>query len=236
MDYNTQRKKLALPEYGRNIQTMVDYLLTIEDREKRTEQAHVVIEVMGNLNPQLRDLPDFRHKLWDHLAIMADFKLDIDSPYPLPERSKFQSLPDKIPYSSGKIKARHYGKTVEKMVEKIKEIEDPDERRAMIALTANHMKKSYLTWNRDSVEDAQIINDINSMYGEELIPSEGFALSDDKELLQKRGKGAFKAQSGKQQSGNKLQSGKPSNGKAQSGKSSNGKRRENQNHKFRHKN
>ena len=106
MDYNTQRKKLLLPEYGRNIQSMVDYLLTIEDRDKRTEQAYAVIDVMGNLNPQLRDVPDFRHKLWDHLAIMSDFKLDIDAPYELPEREILHKSPEKIPYSSGTIRAR----------------------------------------------------------------------------------------------------------------------------------
>ena len=118
MDYNTQRKKLQLPEYGRNIQTMVDYLLTIQDRDKRTEQAYAVIDVMGNLNPQLRDVPDFRHKLWDHLAIMSDFSLDIDAPYPLPEREILHKKPEKIPYSTGNIGARHYGKSVEKMVER----------------------------------------------------------------------------------------------------------------------
>jgi hypothetical protein len=186
MDYNTQRKKLQLPEYGRNIQTMVDYLLTIQDRDKRTEQAYAVIDVMGNLNPQLRDVPDFRHKLWDHLAIMSDFSLDIDAPYPLPEREILHKKPEKIPYSTGNIGARHYGKSVEKMVDKIREITDPEQRRALIALTANHMKKSYLTWNRDSVEDTQIINDINEIYGEELIPQEGVMLSNHKELLQKK--------------------------------------------------
>ncbi len=186
MNYNTQRKKLLLPEYGRNIQSMVDYLLTIEDRDKRTEQAYAVIDVMGNLNPQLRDVPDFRHKLWDHLAIMSDFKLDIDSPYELPEREILHKTPEKIPYSSGVIRARHYGKSVEKLIDKIKEITDPEQRRALIALTANHMKKSYLTWNRDSVEDNQIISDINEMYGEELIPLEGVMLSNQKELLQRK--------------------------------------------------
>lgn len=194
MDYNTQRKKLLLPEYGRNIQSMVDYLLSIEDREKRTEQAYAVIDVMGNLNPQLRDVPDFRHKLWDHLAIMSDFKLDIDAPYPLPEREILHKKPEKIPYSEGAIKARHYGKSVEKMVTKIRELTDPGQRRALIALTANHMKKSYLTWNRDSVEDVQIIGDINDLYGAELIPQEGVALSNHKELLQKKGGGKLQHQ------------------------------------------
>ena len=104
MEYNTQKKKLLLPEYGRNIQKMVDYLLTIEDREERTRAAKTVIDVMGNLYPHLRDVPDFRHKLWDHLAIMSEFKLDIDTPYPLPSLSKLQEKPERLPYSSNHIK------------------------------------------------------------------------------------------------------------------------------------
>ena len=162
MEYNTQKKKLLLPEYGRNIQKMVDYLLTIEDREERTRAAKTVIDVMGNLYPHLRDVPDFRHKLWDHLAIMSEFKLDIDTPYPLPSLSKLQEKPERLPYSSNHIKYKHYGKLVEKLIDKIKELEDPEQKRALIVLTANHMKKSFLTWNKDSVEDEQIYNDINT--------------------------------------------------------------------------
>ena len=118
MEYNTQKKKLLLPEYGRNIQKMVDYLLTIEDREERTRAAKTVIDVMGNLYPHLRDVPDFRHKLWDHLAIMSEFKLDIDTPYPLPSLSKLQEKPERLPYSSNHIKYKHYGKLVEKLIDK----------------------------------------------------------------------------------------------------------------------
>ena len=119
MEYNTQKKKLLLPEYGRNIQKMVDYLLTIEDREERTRAAKTVIDVMGNLYPHLRDVPDFRHKLWDHLAIMSEFKLDIDTPYPLPSLSKLQEKPERLPYSSNHIKYKHYGKLVEKLIDKM---------------------------------------------------------------------------------------------------------------------
>ena len=165
MEYNTQKKKLLLPEYGRNIQKMVDYLLTIEDREERTRAAKTVIDVMGNLYPHLRDVPDFRHKLWDHLAIMSEFKLDIDTPYPLPSLSKLQEKPERLPYSSNHIKYKHYGKLVEKLIDKIKELEDPEQKRALIVLTANHMKKSFLTWNKDSVEDEPFYNDINTLCG-----------------------------------------------------------------------
>ena len=185
MEYNTQKKKLLLPEYGRNIQKMVDYLLTIEDREERTRAAKTVIDVMGNLYPHLRDVPDFRHKLWDHLAIMSEFKLDIDTPYPLPSLSKLQEKPERLPYSSNHIKYKHYGKLVEKLIDKIKELEDPEQKRALIVLTANHMKKSFLTWNKDSVEDEQIYNDTNTLCGCTVILPAGMTLSNPNDLRTK---------------------------------------------------
>lgn len=187
-EYNTQRKKLVLPEYGRNVQIMVDHLLTIKDREERTRAAKTVIDVMGNLYPHLRDVPDFRHKLWDHLAIMSNFQLDIETPYPLPSVEKLQAKPEKVPYSTNHIKFKHYGKMTEKLIDEIRRRTDPDERRALIVLTANHMKKSFLTWNKDSVEDKQIYNDINTLYGSTLIMPEGMTLSDPKDLLQKKSK------------------------------------------------
>lgn len=188
MDYNTQKKKLLLPEYGRNIQKMVDHILTIQDRDERTRAAKTIIDVMGNLYPHLRDVPDFRHKLWDHLAIMSGFKLDIETPYPLPSLEKINEKPEKLPYRTNHIKYRHYGKLVEKLIEKIKETEDPEQKRALIVLTANHMKKSFLTWNKDSVEDEQIYNDINTYYGSSVILPEGMTLSNSKDLLQKKSK------------------------------------------------
>lgn len=188
MEYNTQKKKLLLPEYGRNIQKMVDHIMTIEDRTERTRAAKTVIDVMGNLYPHLRDVPDFRHKLWDHLAIMSGFQLDIETPYPLPSMDKINEKPDKINYSTNRIKYRHYGKSVEKLIDKIKELEDPEQKRALIVLTANHMKKSFLTWNKDSVEDEQIYNDINTYYGNPIILPEGMTLSTPKDLLQKKSK------------------------------------------------
>lgn len=198
-EYNTQRKKLVLPEYGRNVQKMVDHLLTIENREERTRAAKTVIDVMGNLYPHLRDVPDFRHKLWDHLAIMSNFNLDIDTPYPLPSMEKFRAKPERLSYNTTRIKYRHYGKLVEKLLDEIRQRQDPEQKRALIVLTANHMKKSFLTWNKDSVEDEQIYNDINTLYGEQLILPEGMTLSNPKELLQKKNK----ANSNKPQNNNK---------------------------------
>ena len=167
---------------------MADHILTIQDRDERTRAAKTIIDVMGNLYPHLRDVPDFRHKLWDHLAIMSGFKLDIETPYPLPSLEKINEKPEKLPYQTNHIKYRHYGKLVEKLIEKIKETEDPEQKRALIVLTANHMKKSFLTWNKDSVEDEQIYNDINTYYGSSVILPEGMTLSNSKDLLQKKSK------------------------------------------------
>lgn len=187
-NYNTQKKKLLLPEYGRNIQKMVDHIMAIEDRTERTRAAKTVIDVMGNLYPHLRDVPDFRHKLWDHLAIMSEFKLDIDTPYPLPSLEKIRERPETLKYNNNRIRFKHYGKAVEKLIEKIKETEDPDQKRALLVLTANHMKKSFLTFNKDTVEDEQIYNDINTYYGSIVVLPEGMTLSNPKDLLQKKSK------------------------------------------------
>jgi len=163
MEYNTSRKKMALPEYGRNIQRMVDYVVTIEDREKRNRLAHALIAIMGNMNPHLRDISDFKHKLWDHLAIISDFKLDIDSPYPPPSKEVLEQKPDSVPYSNAEIKYKHYGKTMELLVEEAINMPEGEEREALILLTANHMKKSYLQWNKDAVTDDVIFKDLKQL-------------------------------------------------------------------------
>lgn len=160
MDYNSQRKKMPLPEYGRNIQKMVDHLLTIEDREERNRAARTIIDVMGNLYPYLRDISDFKHKLWDHIAIMADFKLDIDYPYEPPSPAMLHERPRSVPYDQHNVKARHYGYVLEMMINEASEFEEGDEKEVLIELLANHMKKSYLAWNKDSVDDEKIIQDL----------------------------------------------------------------------------
>ncbi|WP_340114420.1 DUF4290 domain-containing protein [Maribellus mangrovi] len=187
MDYNSNRKKLALPEYGRNIQNMVDYLLTIEDREKRNKSAKNVIDVMGNLYPYLRDVPEFKHKLWDHLAIMADFKLDIDYPYDPPSPDILTEKPDTVPYNQHHIKYRHYGRTMELIIEEAKNFEG-EQREIIIEQIANHMKKSYLAWNKDAVEDEKILSDLDEMSNGELVPAKDLQLSDAKSLIGKKKK------------------------------------------------
>jgi hypothetical protein len=163
MDYNSSRKKLPLPEYGRNIQNMVDHVMTIEDRDVRNLAAQTIIDIMGNLYPYLRDINDFKHKLWDHLAIMSDFQLDIDYPYDPPRRETFQEPPKKIEYPINHVKLRHYGKTLELMVDKAAEYENGEEKEILIKLLANHMKKSYLAWNKDAVDDEKIYQDLEVM-------------------------------------------------------------------------
>jgi hypothetical protein len=127
-DYNTQRKKMALPEYGRNVQKMVDYIKTIEDREERNRAAKTIIQIMGNLNSQIRDVGDLNHKLWDHLALIANFELDIDSPYPAPEPSKFIEKPKQVSYKQGDIRFLHYGRIIERMRDAASEMENNEEK------------------------------------------------------------------------------------------------------------
>jgi len=156
---------MALPEYGRNIQRMVDYVVTIEDKEKRNRLAHALIGIMGNMNPHLRDISDFKHKLWDHLAIISDFKLDIDSPYPPPSKEVLEQKPEPVPYSNAEIRYKHYGKTLELLVDEAINMPEGEERDALILLTANHMKKSYLQWNKDAVTDDLIFKDLKQLSG-----------------------------------------------------------------------
>ena len=160
LTYNTQLKKLVLPEYGRNVQQMVDHCLTIQDREERTKCAYTIINIMGNLFPNLRDVEDFRHKLWDHLAIMSNFQLDIDYPYEVITAASLTTLPEKLEYNNTPIKLRHYGKYVELMITKAALMDEGEEKDTLILLIANHMKKIMVAANNESVDDAKVLNDL----------------------------------------------------------------------------
>ena len=187
MDYNSNRKHLVLPEYGRNVQKMVDFALTVNDREERNKVAKSIIAIMGNMYPHLRDVSDFRHKLWDHLAIMSDFKLEIDSPYESPTKEKLAEKPEQIPYNTDHIRYRHYGKTIEALIKKAVEIDDEKEKDALILMIANHMKKSFINWNKDSVPDEKIFQDIIELSGGKLTIQEELKLKEnrDKDFSQK---------------------------------------------------
>ena len=160
MKYNTQEKALPMPEYGRAVQKMVDHAITIEDRAERQRCANTIIAVMGNMFPQLRDVADFNHKLWDHLAVMADFKLDIDYPYEVVAPEALHPVPERLPYPKGNIRYRHYGRCIEEMMKKACDMPDGAERDELLRLIASQMKKEYILWNKDNVEDGKIIEDI----------------------------------------------------------------------------
>ena len=185
IEYNSQQKKLVLPEYGRNVQQMVDHCLTIEDRKERTRCANTIINIMGNLFPHLRDVDDFKHKLWDHLAIMADFKLDIDYPYEIIRKENLHTLPDKVEYALTPIHYRHYGKTIESMIKVAEDMPEGPERDYLISLLANHMKKLYLAWHKEGVEDEKILKDLREYTrGKINLNPETYKLREVKEVMQ----------------------------------------------------
>ena len=160
MEYNTQRKKMELPEYGRSVQNMVDHALTIEDREERQRCANTIVNIMGGMFPHLRDVPDFKHKLWDHLAIMADFKLDIDYPFEIVKKEDLVVKPEQLAYPNADFRYRHYGRFLEGMVKKAVGIEDEEEKKQLINLLAIQMKKDLNNWNKEGIEDQKIVDDL----------------------------------------------------------------------------
>jgi len=167
-DYNTTRSDLILAEYGRNVQNMVKYICALEDRDERNKYAQAVIDLMGFLNPHLRDVADFKHKLWDHLHIISGYQIDVDSPYPKPTPEAAAIRPKHIGYPQQKIKYKHYGKTVEVLIERTKAVEDPERRAAMVQGIANFMKMAYVQWNKDSVADETIFKNLRELSGGEL--------------------------------------------------------------------
>ena len=185
MEYNTQLPKLEIPEYGRNIQVMIDHCITIEDRDERNKCARAIIQIMGQLNPHLRDIADFTHKLWDHLFLISKFKLDVDSPYPRPNAETFTTKPKNVPYPATKIRYKHYGKTIERIIDAAKTYEEGPEKKELSRLIANHLKKSYVNWNKDSVTDDVIFKQFKEMTNNELHIDENSALTHANELKNK---------------------------------------------------
>jgi hypothetical protein len=159
-NYNYTRRKMFLPEYGRHIHEMVDYLSTIEDRTERTRQAHVVIDVMGNINPLLRDTSDIAHKLWDHLFIMAGFNLDVDSPYPIPTAQSLRPEPEKLPYPRKDMMFKHYGKNVERMINSLKGNPDKAAVEETLENLARYMRTKSYEYNQEHPNNEIIIGDI----------------------------------------------------------------------------
>jgi len=211
-DYNTQRKRMALPEYGRNVLKMIEHAKTIKDPEERNRAAKTIIQIMGNLNPNLREVTDFKHKLWDHLMIIADFDLDVDSPYPAPDRKKLNSKPNKVPYHNGEIKYSHYGCIIPAMIEAAAKMKDGEEKDYLTSLILNQMKKDYVTWNKSTVADEVIIRDLIEISGNRLKVPENYKMPDVRDLIaQPKGKTQGKHQ-GRSQGRSKQNKKKHKNG------------------------
>ena len=165
MEYNTTRSKMLMPEYGRNVQKMVEYLMTIEDREQRRRNAEAIIELMGTLNPQLKVVEDYKHKLWDHLVQMTDFKLDVDAPYPAPTPEQLYKKPDPLPYPQDNIAHRHLGKNLEELLNKAMEEKDEERRQGFTQAIGYYMKLAYTNWHKEPVHDDMIKNELAALTG-----------------------------------------------------------------------
>ncbi len=183
MEYNTARNKMTIPEYGRNIQKMVHHVAEIEDRKERTEAANRIVEIMANMHPQIREVSDYNHKLWDHLYFISDFKLDVDSPFPPPEKTVITRRPERLKYSEDRIRFKHYGKHLTKMINYTAELEEGPEKKQITLMIANQMKRSYLNWNRDSVSDRMILSQLDELSGGRLKAEEDVNLVAASEVL-----------------------------------------------------
>ena len=168
MEYNTEREKIVISEYGRNIQVMIRHLMDIEDRKQRTEAAYFIVNVMAQMNPQVKESNDYMHKLWDHLHIIAEYKLDVDGPYPVPTPEMQKKKPEHVGYQKNNIRYGHYGQYIYDVVKKVKEMEDGPKKQAILINIANQMKRDYLNWNRDTVNDLLILDDLYKISGEEI--------------------------------------------------------------------
>ena len=165
LEYNTEREHLIIPEYGRHMQKMINYAKSLETKEERNKVAKGIIAVMGNMQPHLRDVPDFQHKLWDQMFIMSNFELDADSPYEIPTKEIYEERPDPLKYPQNFPKYRFYGNNIKTMIDVANTWEEGELKEALTYTIANHMKKCFLNWNKDTVEDAVIFNHLFELSG-----------------------------------------------------------------------
>ena len=184
LQYNTKRTQLIIPEYGRHVQIMVNQLMATQEREERNKMSKAIIGIMGNMNPHLRDVPDFQHKLWDQLFIMSDFELDVDSPFEKPQKELLTQKPERLTYPITNAKYRFYGNNIKSMINVAKDWEDGDMKNALVYNIANHMKKCFLNWNKDTVQDEVILKHLSELSGGGLVVnSTDLPLTDSSELL-----------------------------------------------------
>lgn len=188
MDYNSSREKLIIPEYGRNVQKMIFHALTMEDREKRTSFVKYIAGVMTQMHISTGSYGDYHHMIWDHLHIIAGYEMDVDSPYPMPKKETIEARPNNLSYSTNKIKYKPYGLNIEKMIQLAMTYEDGEEKDSLIENIANHLKKSYLNWNRDSVEDEVIVNHLAVLSDGKLNLKEGFVFKSTEDILAQKNK------------------------------------------------
>jgi len=189
LQYNTDRTQLIIPEYGRHVQIMVNQLKVTQDRDERNKMARAIIGIMGNMNPHLRDVPDFQHKLWDQLFIMSNFELDVDSPFEKPQRELLMQKPERLAYPKTNPKYRFYGNNIKNMINVAKNWEEGDMKNALVYNIANHMKKCFLNWNKDTVQDEVILKHLTELSDGKLKVNESdLPLTDSSELLKIRTK------------------------------------------------
>ena len=189
LQYNTKRTQLVIPEYGRHVQLMINQIMETQNREERNKMAKAVIGIMGNMNPHLRDVPDFQHKLWDQLFIMSNFELDVDIPYEKPQKEVLEQKPDRLTYPQRNPKYRFYGNNIKSMINVAVNWEDGDLKNALVYNIANHMKKCFLNWNKDTVQDEVILNHLVELSDNKLkVKEEDLPLTDASEFLKIRSK------------------------------------------------
>ena len=195
LEYNSQRSHLIIPEYGRHLQKLIDQATAIEERDERNKAARYIISVMGSLNPHLRDVPDFQHKLWDQLFIMSDFNLDVDSPYPIPSKDILTQKPDRLNYPQNFPKYRFYGNNIKYMIDVANSWEESELKNALVLVIANHMKKCYLSWNKDTVTDEVIFEHLMELSGGKLnLSKSNEELSNTQDLMKVNKKVSNKTQ------------------------------------------
>ena len=189
LQYNTKRKQLIIPEYGRHIHLMIEQAKAEPNAEDRNKMAKAIIGVMGNLNPHLRDVPDFQHKLWDQFFIMADFNIEVDSPFDKPEREVLEAKPEKLAYPQNFPKYRFYGNNIKRMIDVAIRWEEGELKEALVFTIANHMKKCFLNWNKDTVQDDVILHHLMELSDNQLkVRAEDLPLTDSAEFLKIRSK------------------------------------------------
>lgn len=185
MEYNTSREKLRIPEYGRNIQKMVQSLLDEPERDKRTQMAKVLVRIMAQVRQTKdRDIGgDFYQKLWDHLHIIADFKLDVDSPYPPPSPEILQWEPEKLQRDDEEIEYKYYGRNIQKIIKAVADLEEGEQKETLINTLANHLKKLYLTWNKESVDDEIIFRQLYELSDGNIKLTDETKLNETRDIL-----------------------------------------------------